>query len=256
MFRTYKRVVLSAVTCIALGTSTLHADNENIVNSIMKLRADVEALYTKIDDNKDIYKAEMKSTTMLSADNEAQINRQETALKLANDEIASVKIKLEKLSSKNDSIKPMLLVAIDNLRNIISKGIPFKVEERVSDLDKLKKQLNDGDITEEKALSMIWASYDDVIRMTKEIGQFKQEIKVDGEIKLAKIVKLGSIMMYFATPDDKVGFVVRDGDGYSYKVVTEKESVKKIVELFDALKKQIRTGYFSLPNSLILSESK
>jgi len=98
----------------------------------MKLRADVEALYTKIDDNKDIYKAEMKSTTMLSADNEAQINRQETALKLANDEIASVKIKLEKLSSKNDSIKPMLLVAIDNLRNIISKGIPFKVEERVS----------------------------------------------------------------------------------------------------------------------------
>jgi len=103
---------------------------------------------------------------------------------------------------------------------------------------------------------MIWASYDDVIRMTKEIGQFKQEIKVDGEIKLAKIVKLGSIMMYFATPDDKVGFVVRDGDGYSYKVVTEKESVKKIVELFDALKKQIRTGYFSLPNSLILSESK
>jgi len=58
MFKTYKRVVLSSVVCLALGTSSLHADNENIVKSIMKLRADVESLYTKIDDNKDVYKAE------------------------------------------------------------------------------------------------------------------------------------------------------------------------------------------------------
>ena len=256
MFRTYKRIVVSTVTCIALGTSTLHADNENIVNSIMKLRADVEALYSKIDENKDVYKAEMKSTAMLSADNEAQINRQETALKLANSEIESIKEKLEKLSNKNDSIKPMLLTAIGNLKKIIAEGIPFKKELRLSDLEKLEKQLEAGDITEEKALSMIWASHDDVIRLTKEIGLFKQEIEVEGERKLAKIAKIGSIMVYFATPDEKVGYVVKEGTKYSYKVVTQKESVTKIVALFDALKKQIRTGYFPLPNALILSESK
>jgi len=256
MFRTYKRVVLSTVVCMALGTSSLHADTENIVKSIMKLRADVESLYTKIDDNKDVYKAEMKSNAMQSADSEAQINRQETALKLAESELSKVQKKIEEASSKNESIKPMLLEAIHNLRAIIEKGIPFKTKERLADLATLQKNLIDEVVTEEKALLLIWASYDDTIRLTKEIGLFKQEIVLEGEPKMAKIAKLGSVMMYFATPDDQVGYVVKKGEDYSYKVVTNKEEIVKIVNLFDSLQKQIRTGFFSLPNALILSESK
>ncbi len=222
----------------------------------MKLRADVEALYTKIDDNKDAYKAEMKSNTMQSADSEAQINRQETALKLAEAEMQKIQKKIADTSNKNESIKPMLLGAIDTLRTIITNGIPFKTTERLADLATLQKNLIDDVITEEKALSLIWASYDDTIRLTKEIGLFKQEITVDGETKLAKIAKLGSVMMFFATPDDKVGYVVKKGDKYTYKTITNKEDVIKIVNLFDSLQKQIRTGFFSLPNALILSGSK
>ena len=256
MFKTYKRVVLSSVVCMAIGTSSLHADNKNIVKSIMKLRADVEALYTKIDDNKDIYKAEMKSNAMQSADSEAQINRQETALKLAESELAKVQKKISEASNKNESIKPMLLGAIDTLRGIITKGIPFKTKERLDDLAKLQKNLIDDVITEEKALLLIWASYDDTIRLTKEIGKFKQEIVLDGEPVLADIAKLGSVMMFFSTPDNRVGYVSKNGEGYEYKVVTQKEEKAKIVNLFDSLQKQIRTGFFSLPNALILSESK
>ena len=256
MFRTYKRVVLSSVVCMALGTSSLHADNENIVNSIMKLRADVESLYTKIDDNKDVYQAEMKSNAMQAADSEAQINRQETALKLAESEMEKVQKKIAETSNKNESIKPMLLGAIDSLRTIIKEGIPFKTTERLADLKTLQMNLIDDTITEEKALLLIWASYDDTIRLTKEIGRFKQEITVDGEVVLANIAKLGSVMMFFSTPSNKVGYVVKENGGYSYKVVTKKEDVAKIVNIFDSLKKQIRTGFFSLPNALILSGSK
>jgi len=241
---------------MALGTSSLQANNENIVKSIMKLRADVEALYTKIDDNKDVYKAEMKSNAMQSADSEAQINRQETALKLAQLELEKVQKKITETSSKNESIKPMLLEGIDSLRTIIKEGIPFKTTERLADLAKLQKNLIDDVVTEEKSLSLLWASYDDTIRLTKEIGLFKQEITLNGEQKLAKIAKLGSIMMYFATPDEQVGYVTKKGDSYAYKVVSDKKGVEDIVALFDALQKQIRTGFFSLPNALILSESK
>lgn len=255
MFTIYKRAALSTVVCGVLGATSLQAETTNIVNSIMKLRADVESLYTKIDDNKEAYKAELKSYNMQITDNEAQINRQETALKLANSELEKAQTQLKELSSKNESIKPMLTQALDQLKQIVQKSIPFKAGERTADIEKIKTQLDNGDITEEKALSLTWAAYDDAIRLTKEIGLFKQEIEVDGEIKLAKVAKLGSIMMYFATPDDKVGYVTKEGDTYSYKVVTDKENREKIVTLFDSLQKQIRTGYFSLPNALILSEN-
>ncbi len=256
MFITYKRVLLSTVACGILGTSSLYAENDSIVKSIMKLRGDVESLYTKIDDNKDVYKAEMKSNTMQSADSEAQINRQETALKLAEAEFSKVQKKIAKASNKNESIKPMLLGAIDSLRTIITKGIPFKTTERLADLATLQKNLIDDVITEEKALLLIWASYDDTIRLTKEIGKFKQEIVLDGEPVLADIAKMGSIMMFFSTPDNRVGYVTKEGEGYAYKVITQKEERVKIVNLFDSLQKQIRTGFFNLPNALILSESK
>ena len=103
---------------------------------------------------------------------------------------------------------------------------------------------------------MVWASYDDMIRLTKEIGLFKQPIQIAGREKLAKIAKLGSVSLYFATPDDEVGYVTRKDGVYDYKVVHGEKERAQIVALFDALQKQIRTGYFTLPNALELEETK
>ena len=111
-------------------------------------------------------------------------------------------------------------------------------------------------ITNEKALSLTWASYDDTIRVTKEIGLFKQQINVKGQKVLARIAKLGSVAMFFSTPSNEVGFVVKNANAYEYKQITNPEDIKKIVALFDALQKQIRTGYFELPNALVLQGSK
>ena len=250
------RVLLSIVACGTLFGSTLYAKNENIVNSIMKLRGDVETLYSRIDEDKEQYKSQIKSLAMQKADNEAQINRKETAIELAKSDLIALESKIEALSSRNEDIKPMLFEALDKLEKMIKEGLPFKVDERLVDIDKLKIQLKDGVITQEKALALVWASYDDAIRMTKEIGLFKQTIEVDGEPKMAQVAKIGSMMLFFATPDEKLGYVVKEGGEYSYRVVKDEKEIPKIVALFDALQKQIRTGYFNLPNALVLMESK
>lgn len=238
--------------CSTLTFSSLEASSdENLVKSIMKLRADVEALYTKIDDNKEMYKSQMKSYAMQTADGEAQINRKETSIKQLESETDKLKEKIAKANNKNEDIKPILLTAIESLESDIKAGIPFKITERVGDLQKIKEQITGDVITPEKGLSLVWAAYDDALRLTKENGLFKQNIMIDGKEKLCQIAKLGSIMMYFATPDDNVGYAVKTAKGYSFQIEHDKEQKKKIVALFDALQKQIRTGYFSLPNALI-----
>lgn len=247
-----KKVLLSLVASSALLSPALYAKSEtNLVQSIMKLRADVESLYTTIDDNKDAYKSQMKSYTMQIADNEAQINRQETSLKLTKQEVEKSKTKLASIG-KGEDIKPMINTAILKLSNEIKAGIPFKTEDRLAALEKIQSDLKEGSITQDKALALVWASYDDAIRMTKEIGQFKQKIMLDGEPTLAKVAKIGSVMMFFSTPDNKVGYVKKEQDKYTYKVTTDESERAQIVALFDALQKQIRTGYFTLPNALAL----
>jgi len=244
-------------TTIAISSSSVYAENNTeMVQSIMKLRGDVEGLYTQIDENKDNYKSQMKSYAMQVADNEAQINRKETALKVANAESKKIEEQIAKKGASTNDLKPMLTVAIDNLEKIVKSGIPFKIEERVADLEKIKTDLKSGNITQEKSLSLVWASYDDTLRMTKEIGMFKQQIQIGEDQKLAKVAKIGTAMMFFITPDDQVGYVKNNGTDYTYVVASDDVSMKQIHTLFDALQKQIRTGYFNLPNALIIAGVK
>ena len=252
----FKQLIFAS-TLIAIAGTSLHAQsNKEMVKSIMKLRADVEGLYSKIDENKESYKAQMKSFAMQVADNEAQINRKETALKLASAEAAKLETQIAKKGASTNDLTPMLTVAVENLEKIVRTGIPFKTEERIADLEKIKTDLKAGNITQEKALSLVWASYDDALRMTKEIGLFKQQIKLGDEEKLAKIAKIGTAMMFFMTPDDQVGYVKQNDGKYTYVAANEEKSIAEIHALFDALQKQIRTGYFTLPNALIAAGVK
>ncbi len=251
------KLLCSVLVSTLIGTSALSAsESENMVNSIMKLRSDVEKLYTQISDNKEMYKAELKSLSMQKADLETQINRQETALKQANLEITNTQKKIQELSVKNEDITPLLLNAVETLKVAIKEGIPFKVTDRVAELDKTKAQLENKQLTPQRALSQVWSAYEDAIRLTKENGIFKQSIIVNGKEKLCEIAKIGSVMMFFKTPDESVGYVKKEKQAYNYVVAHNEKEKKEINTLFDALHKQIRTGYFQLPNALVLMESK
>lgn len=253
MILNQNKIVVSLILSATLLSPSLSANtSEKLVNSIISLRGDVEGLYTDIKENKQRYNSEMKSLSMQITDSQAQINRETTSIKLANTELNKIKTKIKETSSGNAEIKPLVLNALDLLEKSINEGIPFMVDARVAALHKIKSDLNEGLITNEKALSLTWASYDDTIRVTKEIGLFKQKIDFKGKKVLARVAKLGSVAMFFSTPSNEVGFVVKDGDTYNYKHITNPEDIKKIVALFDALQKQIRTGFFELPNALVL----
>ena len=252
-----KKIIYSLALSATLLASSLAANtNDKLVNSIISLRGDVENLYTNIKENKEGYHSEMKSLSMQITDTEAQINRKNTSIKLAQSELNKITRKIKETSSGNSEIKPLVLNALDLLEKSINEGIPFMITPRVADLHKIKADLESGLITNEKALLLTWTSYDDTIRVTKEIGLFKQEINIKGKKVLAQIAKLGSVAMFFSTPSNEVGFVVKDANKYDYKQITNPEDIKKIVALFDALQKQIRTGYFELPNALVLQGSK
>jgi hypothetical protein len=252
MLKRFKRFYfLFSLSLVCFAPNVLLAESEDMVSSIMKLRADVEALYTKIDENKEGYKTQMKSLALQIADSEAQINRLNTSIKLAELDLKKIQIQIANTSKESVEIKPLLKYGFGLLDTAIKDGIPFKVEERLSSLDKIKADLGNHLITEEKALALLWANYDDLIRLTSEIGLFKQNIQIDGHNVLATVAKIGSVMLYFSTPDDRVGYVSREGSGYTYRVVQDKEKRKQIIALFDAFKKQIRTGYFTIPNALI-----
>ncbi|UCM99709.1 DUF3450 domain-containing protein [Sulfurimonas sp. SWIR-19] len=253
----HKKIIYSIALSATLLSAPLSAatPNEELATSIIKLRGDVERIYSNIKENKQRYNSEMKSLSMQIIDLQAQINRKATAIKLTKNDLEKIKQKIKKTSDGNKDLKPLVLDALALLEKSIREGIPFMVQERVNALHKIKTDMNEGLITNEKALALTWASYDDTIRITKEIGLFKQQIDFKGKQVLAKIAKLGSVALFFSTPSNEVGYVVKEDNNYIYRHITDPKDIEKIVALFDALQKQIKTGFFELPNALVLQGS-
>ncbi len=245
----FKTPVLTGLIIAALVMPHLvmaQTDN-SMVESLMKLRTEVELLHSQIQDDQDAFQSSMRSLSLQKNDFETQINRQETQLKKINQEINQIRELIKKRSSKTDGLNPMVFQAVDNLQNIVSEGIPFKVSLRENDINEVKTQLKANLITPEQALSKIWGSYDDALRMSSENGLFKQPIMLAGKEKLAEVVKLGTVMLFFKLPTGEVGYAKKEEKKYHYIQESDEIKQKQIFSLFDAMKKQIRTGYFTIP---------
>lgn len=247
---------ISIALSVLLSSTMLSANSDNMAESLMKLRGEVEHLDTQINDEKDAYKSSMKSLSIQKSELEAMVSREDLKIKQINKELSDIQAKIVAASKNSQGLKPIVIEAIDNLSAMMKTSIPFKTSERVESVEKIKQQLNDSLITPQKALSQVYNAYNDEIRMTKENGIFKQTIVLNSEEKLAEIARIGTAMMFFKTPNDTVGYVVKNGNSWTYQEELNKEKQTEILSIFDAFKKQIRTGYFTLPNALILSEAK
>ncbi len=222
----------------------------------MKLRADVEQLDASINDEKDTYKAGMKSLLRQKNDLESVVAREDLKIKQIQRELDNVRKEIKEAGKNTEGLKPILIDALTMLQDNVKASIPFKTEDRIEDIEKIKSQLNNDLVTAQKALALTWNAYGDAIRMSKENGIFKQTISIGGQDRLAEVARIGTVTMFFKLPDNTVGSIAKDVTGWYYKEAVAKNDQEQILALFDSFKKQIRSGYFTLPNTIVMTESK
>jgi hypothetical protein len=253
---TMSKTKLSVLLAVLLSCSNATASSQNLAESLMKLRADVERLDSAIVSEKESYSASIRSLLRQKDDLTSVVAREELNIKQTRQELDKVRKEITEASKNSEGLKPLLVEAVEKLRINIQNSLPFKTNDRLADLAKIEEQIKNDLVTPQKGLALVWNAYTDAMRMTKENGLFKQTIKLDGEDRLAEIARVGTMMLFFKTPDNEVGYVQKNATEYSYKKAQTKESKEQILALFDAFKKQIRTGYFTLPNAVLSMETK
>lgn len=253
MIPTYRSAAL-ALILLALPVQPLFAQaSDKLIESIMTLRSEVEQLYASVQDGQQDHRANMRSYAAQLADLEAQINRQQISLRQLELDIVKTQTEIKSASDKNVSIRPQLNAGIAQLRKLIGGGLPFRIPERLDDLQQLQSQLDSGSLTEERTLGRVWAGFEDLLRMTRENGLSRQEIVLDGEPLLAMVAKVGSVMLFFAAPNDVVGYAERRDGKIVYVRAQTIQQREQINALIDAYEKQIRSGYFTLPAKFVFS---
>jgi len=186
---------------------------------------------------------------------EASQDREQTRIQQLETELAELRERAENAGADAQTLQAVALAIAADLRNQVSRQLPFKRAERLQALQKVITELEAGVANPQRSINRLWAFVEDELRLSRENAIYSQTINVNGESMLVDVAKLGSIAMYFQTRDGDFGMAVppaasQQSANWRWQVATDSDDRKQIAELFDSLRKQIRQGYFELPNAL------
>jgi hypothetical protein len=231
---------------VALGNSL-----ENLAKALAKIRGEVETLQTQLDIEKDKHGSRMSSLTSQLADLSVEERRQKLSIEKLQHSIEKMTESTQQAEQSGETLKPVLIEILNDYRRHIQIGFPFKMEDRIKAINDLENNIVNQLVDPNKAVNQVWSLIEDEIRLSKENGVYQQTISLEGEKVLVDIAKLGTVFLFFQTRDNRVGMAKRSADyGWKFETVASTNDIERITKLFDSLKKQIRQGYFELPNPM------
>lgn len=244
----------SLLAVLALLCTQIQAADQalsTLAAKIVDLRTEVETLNIENNARKEELSGELKSLNARRSQITAQIEQQEMAIKQSQTRLETIKKEIAKGSVDNDTLKPIIEKELKAIKKVVGASIPFQKEKRLTDIQKIEDSLAAGTMNTQKAMGRLWAFIEDEMRLGKENGVHRQTLVIDGQEHLVSIAKLGMAIMFYKTTDNKVGFARRKDDGaYEFVAITDKTQVENVLGLYDGLKKQIRTGEYTIPNVL------
>jgi DNA anti-recombination protein RmuC len=223
----------------------------NLARQLKQMQAEVDELAEEVKLEKDQLRNTLNRLSTQKSNKLLTLDQQQTTLEDINKQIENQKQEIAQKKEAQESLRQPLLKQIDQVKDYVRVALPYKVRERLGELEKLRQEVVQEKGAPEELLARLWSMVEDEFRLTKEIGSYQQRIELDGQPAHADIVKLGMVMMYFRTGEKEqpvYGMAVPSGDDWRYVTVSDDAQVKMIVELFDALRKHIREGQFKLPN--------
>ena len=217
---------------------------------LAELREEVSALSQALADGRDTHRAELRSISTQQADVDLQVRRETLRLEQLKLAIASKQALVEEESARSEALIAPLNDGMDRLETLIAEGIPYRTQDRLDAVDTLRTQLDAKTLNPQEATSRLWQALEDELRLTRENILDRQVIELRGEDQLVEVARLGMVALYYRTEEGEVGRALTTGSGYSFIPYDTPEESAQVMALFDALKKQIRTGFFTLPNPL------
>lgn len=236
---------LSLVTPNALAAE----DAAEMARKLAELRTEVESLAETYALEREALRADLRAFEVRKAELEARVRQEERRLEELERTIARQRELLQSDDVANETLTPVVLTALDQVDASIRRSLPYRTQERLDAVDALRTDVEGGTMDPRRAVGRVWQLVEDELRLARENIVDKQVIPVDGRDELAEVARLGRVAMYFQTGDGRVGQVLPDGDGWRYAVVSG-DAALQIAELVDALKKQVRQGWFDLPWAL------
>lgn len=243
----YPAAALLAAALAGTPAARAADDLEARAARLAALRAEVSALQEDISGRKDEVDAQLRALDAQRIDLDVQVRREELRLAQLGASLAEIQARQATDSGLDEQIAPVVLAGVAEVRTAVADGLPFRVAERLAALDDLRAAVERGELSATKALGRLWAFVEDELRLARENAVDRQTVTLGGVEVLGEVARLGMAALLFRAPDGRVGHAVREGGGWTWRVLEDDADVAAVTGVIESLKKGIRTGAFELP---------
>lgn len=246
------RLLLALLAAVSFASANLQAQDpaETLAARLIQMRGQVDELQSELNLKREEHKNRMTYLTAQLTEMEASRDREALRIRQLEQDLEQMREQVAAAGMTSEALSPVIIEYLYALREQVENGFPFKVGERLAALDEVETQLNSGVITAQRAFNRLWAFVEDELRITRENAIYTQSIYLDGENVLVDVAKLGNAMMYFRTKDLQYGRAIETDAGWRFELFDGASEQEMVARLFDSLRKQIRQGFFTLPNAL------
>lgn len=241
------------VLALMAAPAAADADADALSQGLIRLRGEVEQLNSELELLREEQRTVLAGRSAQKAELGATVERQRLTLREARQKLQAQELAGDATGVAGAALAPALQQATEALAEQIRAGLPFKLEERLGELDAFRTQIGNGSLPPQRAVNRLWAFYEDEFRLTRENSLHSQTIALGEERVLAQVAKLGGMALYFKTDDGRIGQAQRIAGGWQFAPIEDPVAKAQVLVLFDSLGKQIRQGYFELPLAAVES---
>ncbi len=236
------------LTLLACGAARA-ADAPDYAENLARLRGEVEALSGEVELRKEELRGDLRAWSAQEAEIQAAIRQQELRLEQLTLAAERERALVTEGEAAAVDLTEAVLAGARRLEETVAAGLPFRTGDRLAELERIREQLEGGDVPPERAASLLWGFVEDELRLARENTLDRQVITLDGETVLVSVARLGMVALYFRTEDGRVGAALPEGGGWRWAVYEDAGQARQVSDLFDALARQIRSGFFELPGA-------
>lgn len=209
-----RRLAVTAVagfTALALSASLLPtadaADLKGVTKTAAKANKDgakfqktVDGLHSEKETLLSEYESVLQQSEALAAYN-AQLAK---LVKSQETELGSLTEQIGRVTVVSRALTPLMLKMIEALDSFVNLDVPFFLEERQKRVAKLKKLMDQADISESEKFRQIVEAYQIETDYGTNIDAYKGAIELDGAERTVNFLRIGRVALIFQSLDDEI----------------------------------------------------
>lgn len=229
----------------------LNASASDILQQIAEKRDRVEQKSKAADQEWELFQSELEVY---------QQRKNELLLQVQKEELKTqqLELQIEKLSGviknsvRSNSVELKSFATwINQLRGMIDGGIDFRKEARLEKLLSIEKLLEKKTTEPSYVAEVLWDFMAREIRLGQSTEIANEEIVIDGQKKLSRVIRLGLVQMIYKTEGGDLGYGSRlNGQFLWVKAQTNEASL--LNEAFQKFESSYTLGWFDLPRRALL----